>query len=60
MSWYQLLAIQQQQAEQARWEAQRIPSACPRCGEPLIPGPTPGTLFCKFDGFEYPRDGKQI
>lgn len=57
MSWEQLRAIRQQQAMQARWEAQRIPSACPHDGEPLTPGPG-NTLHCKFDGYQYPRDGK--
>lgn len=60
MSWYQLLDIQQEQAMEARWDKARIPSACPHDGEPLIPGPTPGTLFCKFDGYQWPRDGRQI
>jgi hypothetical protein len=37
---------------------QRIPVACPRCGEPLRQGPpqSPGVWYCLFDFFQYPRD----
>ena len=59
MSWYQMLAIVRQQQMEARWDRQRVPSACPHDGEPLEPGPG-GTLHCKFDGYLWPRDGKQI
>jgi hypothetical protein len=47
--------------EQAAYEAYYKtipPTACPNDGEPLIPGPPeqPGILFCRFDGWQYPRD----
>ena len=29
MSWYQLLGLRQEQAMEARYEKQRVPSACP-------------------------------
>ena len=59
MSWYELLAIRAEQAAYARDEKQRVPSACPHDGEPLQPGPA-GTLHCKYDGYMWPRDGRQI
>ncbi|MGH6654067.1 MAG: hypothetical protein ACRDVE_02545, partial [Actinocrinis sp.] len=39
----------------------RPPVACPNDGEPLVNGPSTesGTgieLYCKFDGWQYPRD----
>lgn len=39
----------------------RPPSACPDCGEPLINAPATKAgsgcqLYCKYDGFQYPRD----
>jgi hypothetical protein len=48
-------------AEQAAWIAYYKsvpPAACPHDGEPLRQGPpqSPGTLFCPFDGWQYPRD----
>jgi len=55
-SWYQLLEVYANVALQREYERQRVPSACPNDGEPLIPGPEPDTLFCKYDGWQYPRD----
>lgn len=60
MSWYQLLGIRKEQAMEARYDKQRVPAACPNDGEPLEPGPTPGTLHCKYDGYLWPRDGRRI
>ena len=60
MGWYQLLGIRQEQEMEARWNRQRVPAACPHDGEPLIPGPQPGTLHCRYDGYQFPRDGRQI
>jgi hypothetical protein len=59
VSWYQLLDIQQEQAMEARRDKARIPSACPRDGEPLVPGPG-NTLHCRYDGYQWPRDGRQV
>jgi hypothetical protein len=54
-SWYQLLDIIKEDAqEQAYWESQP-PMACPNDGEPLVTGPD-GQLFCKFDGYR-PQPG---
>lgn len=60
-SWYELLAIFQQRDEEFSFWADRPPMACPRCGEPLRNAPTAGSgssveLFCKYDGWSYPRD----
>lgn len=55
MSWQQLLDIYHEAADEHRAERSRPPVACPNDGEPLTAGPD-GTLFCKFDGFQYPRD----
>jgi hypothetical protein len=60
MSWYQLLGIVRQQEMEERWYRQRVPSACPRDGEPLTPAPPLGVLFCKFCEYQWPRDGRQI
>jgi hypothetical protein len=54
----QLLDIAREAAaERDYWDGQP-PQACPNDGEPLLPGP-PGseaTLYCRFDGWQYPRD----
>lgn len=56
MSWWQLKAI----ADEAKQERERFrnepPSACPRCGEPLLNN-AQGVLHCKFDGFTYQGGG---
>jgi len=57
VSWEQLLSILKEASDSARDEQSRPPQACPLCGEPLISGPN-GELFCKYDGYQYPRDGR--
>ncbi len=60
MSWYQLLDIRKQ--ARLEWEmdpnVKGPPLACPNDGEPLQPGPPsePGIWWCKFDGWQWPRD----
>lgn len=58
MSWWQLDSILREQS--AYWDAYAStpPMACPNDGEPLTQGPPsqPGILFCRFDGWTYPRD----
>jgi len=58
VSWYQYLDVLKFRAQEFQYWASVPPLACPRCGEPLIPAPQADdvTLFCKFDGFAYPRD----
>lgn len=58
MSWQQLLDIRKQTRAEAAYYADRPPVACPRCGEPLrqAPASAENTLYCKFDGWSYPRD----
>lgn len=58
MSWYQYLDIIKQARAEADYYAAQPPQACPLCGEPLTSGP-PGagvTLFCRVEGWAYPRD----
>lgn len=57
MAWEQYLAIMREAAQEARDEQTRPPAACPNDGEPLLQGPD-GSLYCKFDGYRYPRDGR--
>lgn len=59
MSWWQLDNVLKERAEYADYYRSQTPVACPNDGEPLLPGPPefPGIeLYCKFDGFAYPRD----
>jgi hypothetical protein len=58
VSWYQLLDIRKQAAGWAEFYAARPPTNCPNDGEPLdaVPPGRDGELFCKFDGWTYPRD----
>lgn len=49
-SWYGLLAILQDAAQQVQWERTRRPVACPNDGEPLELGPN-GVLHCRWDGW---------
>lgn len=58
VSWYQLLDIIKQAAAEREYWATTPPLACPLCGEPLIQAPptAESTLFCKWDGWSYPRD----
>lgn len=58
MSWYQYLDVLKERAYEFNYYATVAPWACPRCGEPLMPGPASAenTIFCKFDGWAYPED----
>lgn len=53
-----LLSTLREQAEYIEYYKSQPPTACPNDGEPLTPGPSsqPSVLFCKFDGWQYPRD----
>lgn len=55
MSWESLINVIHEAAAYAQDERSRPPEACPNDGEPLREGPD-GTLFCRFDGWRYPRD----
>lgn len=52
-SWYQLLDIYRDAAEEYALEKARAPVACPNDGEPLKTGPQ-GQLYCPFDGWRPP------
>jgi len=54
-SWYTLLDIQREASDLYREYRDRPPLACPNDGEPLVSG-SDGSLFCRFDGWRYPRD----
>lgn len=58
MSWWQLDSVLKEQAEYATYYRSAPPVACPNDGEPLIGGPVQetGILYCRFDGWQYPRD----
>lgn len=51
-SWWGLVAILTEAAQEERWQHQRTPMACPNDGEPLRSGPG-GVLFCPFDGWRW-------
>lgn len=55
MSWEQLISIAREAADEARAERARPPESCPNDGTPLELGPD-GVRFCKFDGWQWPRD----
>lgn len=55
----ELLDIYREAADIVRDEQVTPPEACPHDGTPLTPG-SQGQLRCKFDGYEYPRDGRLI
>lgn len=58
MSWYAYLSVLKDQQQTFNYYASVPPMACPNDGEPLIPAPhgAENTLFCQFDGWQYPRD----
>jgi hypothetical protein len=58
MSWYQLLEIAEVNRQKRREELSRPPLACPNDGTPLVPAPgsAESSLYCPFDGWQYPRD----
>lgn len=57
MAWETLLSIRDEAAQYIRDERDNPPAACPNDGEPLQEGPH-GVLFCRFDGYQFPRDGR--
>ncbi|MEI5100300.1 LamG-like jellyroll fold domain-containing protein [Streptomyces sp. PmtG] len=58
-SWYGLLDILREGAQQYREERDRTPEACGDCGEPLRTGPR-GELFCLFDGSIWGAGGQRL
>ena len=59
--WWQLLSIIEYAKQEREFYDAQPPMACPRCGEPMRGAPPADSgatveLFCKFDGFQYPRD----
>lgn len=59
--WWQLDAIIKDARQELEFYATQPPAACPRCGEPLRPAPPSDSgsgveLYCRFDGWQYPRD----
>jgi hypothetical protein len=58
MPWEQLVSIAEEAAAERRAAQSQPPTACPNDGEPLEQGPA-GTLHCRFDGWQYPRDWVQ-
>jgi hypothetical protein len=55
MSFYQLLDLAEANRQVQAYYLSTPPVACPNDGTPLDIGPH-GELFCKFDGWQYPRD----
>lgn len=60
-SWWGLDSVFKQSRNEFETFVSRPPTACPNCGEPLRNGPaTPSgsgvELYCKYDGWQYPRD----
>lgn len=61
MSWWQYLDILKHKEQEFQFYATRPPMSCPRCGEPLMNAPPTDAgssveLYCRFDGWQYPRD----
>ena len=54
-----LLETYREAAEIVRQEQVTPPEACPHDGTPLVAGPN-GELHCKWDGYQWPRDGRII
>ena len=59
MAWEQLLAIYASAAQSYTDERDNPPVACPQDATPLRKGPE-GILYCPFDGYQWPRDGRLI
>lgn len=55
MSWDQLVDIRREAIEDRAATRDQAPTSCPRDGELLETGPA-GELFCRFDGYQWPRD----
>jgi hypothetical protein len=58
VSWEQWLAIRQQDKAYRDYWAAQPPRSCPNDGTPLqiSPPAAESTLFCPFDGWQYPAD----
>jgi hypothetical protein len=61
VSWWQLLDVRRHAQEEFEFYANQAPFACWRCGEPLLNAPPTDAgsdveLYCRFDGWQYPRD----
>lgn len=60
-SWWGLVSVLRHSRQEFESYISRPPVACPNCGEPLTNAPTTASgsgvqLFCKFDGWQFPRD----
>lgn len=55
----ELLDIYREAADVVMTEQVTPPASCPHDGTVLQTGPE-GQLHCRFDGYEYPRDGRLI
>lgn len=60
-SWWGLHSVLEQERQELEAYNSQPPVACPECGEPLMNGPSTKSgsgvqLYCKFDGWTYPRD----
>lgn len=60
MAWETLTSIYEEAAQYMRDERVQPPVACPFDGEPLLTTPDGKGLFCRFDGYEFPRDGRLL
>lgn len=61
--WWQLLSVNRYREQEFAFYASQPPLSCPRCGEPWVNAPPTDSgaaveLFCRFDGFRYPEDGR--
>jgi len=56
MSWEQLQVILDQRRRDYAADRAEPPVACPNDGTPLVE--SRGILFCTFDGYQWPRDGR--
>ncbi len=59
--WWQLLEINRYREQEFQFYATNPPMSCPNDGEPLTNAPPTDSgssveLFCRFDGWQYPRD----
>lgn len=59
--WWQLLEINRYREQEFAYYASVPPMACPNDGEPLTNAPPSDAgssveLFCRFDGWQFPRD----
>jgi len=59
VSWWQLDSVLKEQAAYENHYRSAQPVACPNDGEPLTTAPPNASgviLFCRYDGWQYPRD----